>query len=922
MIFLMLVLSFLLNPQLVSMTALEPVDDGFEPLFYRAPDMRGMGGDKIAEEINCEMALLYPDYVKTDYYKDRLDDIGNMRKAWLANDLNIYAEKYGLPFLRSPVLYDPDDRDMSGLAPGAPPDAEIDSIGAIAKSFAGYGSRHVPVWGETYYGLWYIDWGNDAAYWFEDGWSGYRLNGSFWNGAKSRKILTYDEAYKALKDNNDKRLDIFKKNRFVNLRTIPGFPYNILDELVQYGVDEIWGGLRGADVDIRGEGISAQLRQGFIHKRGDKPKKYGTNETLPWDECVLVMIPPTYISWGYGVLFTADPNADNAVYSTEIPIAPINMLLQDIRVGFVNPPVNAAAGDWVTVRVSLNSFFPQDETVDYRWGVPSGSGTKYHNGQASGSIAISGMGNATMQVSFIMPEDGAKVTFEANHTRKVPENGNYENNAVEHFVAPLTPPTRSANIPAWVLDQEVGFDLVSTASLELPRGSWNGNATGNLDILGDSAIYNDFTVSNNPIVNEASAAITRQPEIAAVLDRADFGDDPKNGRFAPDNVPISKTALVTGSGLVSRPYKYTISRIDPDGTIQYSVRYRTAVADFTDINDVRTYTFDVYNGMRTLPLRKSFRNEAGKTSIQNNGLTYNLYWEGTPIPFDVARWMCSRSASNAEYGWEAINGRYQRSFVGQSTGSILWETVVSQAAGYREDRENARAGRTGRSYSANAVFATDKNMQSIGYPVKSGYYFNPLGLYTCTIRTAQYKGTDGPTDEHKELVEKAKGAFRYSSDLQYITVSRDVTKLTNVSQGNDRSVLAVSDEDSSIVSTRLETTLSRTGYVDALLCEVMEGYSESLSVDSWLGYKYRERTDKSVYLIEEETVISFALAPPYGTDMYTHVNMPNGDYAIRVWAEQFEFVGPSVKKAGLSVQNSGYFDVLRVTVRGSMYDDR
>jgi len=102
----------------------------------------------------------------------------------------------------------------------------------------------------------------------------------------------------------------------------------------------------------------------------------------------------------------------------------------------------------------------------------------------------------------------------------------------------------------------------------------------------------------------------------------------------------------------------------------------------------------------------------------------------------------------------------------------------------------------------------------------------------------------------------------------------------------------------------------------------MEGYSESWSVDSWLGYKYRERTDKDIYLVEEETVISFVLAPPYGACMYTHVNMPNGDYAIRVWAEQFEFAGPSAKRAGLSVQNSGYFDALRVTVRGSMYDDR
>jgi len=904
------------------MTAVETAREGFDPLLYRAPDMRGMGGDKIVEELNFEMALLYPDYVKTDFYKDRLDDIGSIRKTWLANDLNIYAEEYNLPFLRSPVLYDPDDRSVSGLTPGAPPDVDIDSIGSITKNFAGLGNRQVPVWGKTYYGQWYIDWGNDAAYWFEGGWSGYKLNGSYWNGTKARKILTYDEAYKTLKDSNDKRLDIFKKNRFINMRTIPGFPDNILDELVQYGIDEIWAGLQGANVDIRGNGVPAQLRQAYVHKRGEKPKKYGTREILPWDKCIVVMIPPTYIAWGYGVLFTADPDIDSVVYSTNIPIAPINMLLKDIRAEFISAPTAAETGERVTVTVSLSSFFPQDEQVDYRWGLPGVSGTSYKGGQASGSIAIPKMGSVSMQVSFIMPEGGANVTFEVNHNRKVQENGNYDNNFAEHFIAPLAPPTYPVDIPSWVLTQEVDFDLISSASLTLPRGSWNGNATGSLSISDESAIYNNFTVSNNPYVDEASTAITRQPNITAMLDRADLGDDPKNGRYAQNYIPLYGTAEVTGSGTVVRPYKYTTRRVDPDGTVHRSTHTNDASADFSEIDDIRTYTFGVYNGMRTLPFRKGFRNNVSKTTIQNKALTYNLAWEGTPIPFDVVRWMCHRSATNAEYGWEPIDGRYERTFIGQSTGSIAWETVLSQAAGYRVDRESARAGRTGQGNYVNAVFATDKSLQSIEYPIKSGYYFNPLGVYTCTIKTAQYKDTDSPTDEHEELVEKVKDAFRYSSDLQYLTVSKEVTRLIGVSQDNTRAVLTVSDDGTSLIATRLETTVARTGNIDALFAEVMEGYTESLSNGSWLDNKYRERTDKDVYLVEEETVITFTLTPPSGTNMYTNVNMPNGDYTIRVWAEQFEFVGPSVKKASLSMQNSGFFDGLKTTVRGSMYDDR
>ena len=906
---------------LFSMAALETVDGGFNPLLYRAPDLRGMGGDRIVEEINREMALLYPDYVKTDFYKDRLDDIGSIRKSWLVNDLNIYADKYKLPFLRSPVLYDPDNRVDSGLTPGAPPDAQIDSIGSITRYFAGYGNKQIPVWGKDYYGQWYIDWGNDAAYWFEDGWSGYRLNGLYWNGAKSRKILTYDEAYKILKDNKDERLNIFKKDRFVNLKAIPGFPDNILDELVQYGVDEIWGGIQGADTDIRSDGVPAGLRLGFIHKRGDKPIKPGTNESMPWDECILVLIPPTYIAWGYGVIFTADPGTHNVVHITKLPIAPINMLLEDIRAEFVSPPPDALAGDWVTITVSVSSFFEQEQEIEYRWSIPGISGVRYHNGQASGSIKVPEMGNQKMQISFVMPEDGANVTFEVNHNRKVLENGNFDNNITKHFVAPLTPPSRnSANIPAWVLTQEVAFTLFSSASLEPQRGPWNGNATGNLDIYDESTIYNYFDVTNNPYVNEASEAITRLPKITATLDRADFGDDPINGRFAANNTPLSKTAVVTGSGSVSRPYRYTTRYTDPDGTVWSRTYYRTAYADFSDINDARKYTFDVYNGISRLPFRKSFQKNVSKTSVQNSPLTYNLAWEGTPIPFDVVRYMCHRNVKNAEYGWEEIDGRYERSFIGQSTGSIIWKTVISQAAGYKGDRDNAREGKSGQDNYKNAVFATDKSLQSIGYPIKSGYYFNPLGIYTCTVKTAQYKDTDDPTAEHEELVDKAKSAFRYSSDLQYITASRDVTKLTNVSLNNNRAILSI-DDDSTLKSTTLETTIERTGYVDSLLCEVMEGYSESMSIDSWSVYKYRERTDKVIYLVEEETVITFTLEPP-GNNMYTHVNMPNGEYAIRVWAEQFVFSGPIEKRADLSVSGSGNLDGINITVRGSIYDDR
>jgi len=149
-----------------------------------------------------------------------------------------------------------------------------------------------------------------------------------------------------------------------------------------------------------------------------------------------------------------------------------------------------------------------------------------------------------------------------------------------------------------------------------------------------------------------------------------------------------------------------------------------------------------------------------------------------------------------------------------------------------------------------------------------------------------------------------------------------VTRLTNVSEANSRSVLGVSTGATRRSAARLETTGARTGNVDALLQEAMEGYAASGTDASRALYLYRERTDKAIYLVEEETVVTFTMAPPPGRNMYTHANMPNGDYAIRAWMDPFEFAGPYENRANLAAPPSGDFDRVTVTVIGSMYDDR
>ena len=638
----LLLLSILLSTPLYPTKALAANETDFNPLTYRSPDISAMTGLDIVGVIDEEMHLLYEkDYQVPDNFYGQYDGPrGRIRYKWLEDSAKHYRELFELPFLRSPVVYDPSDPDW-------PPDKIpfVDySIGNIVINFAGKGPLKVPVWGKDYYKRPYIDWdrSEDAAYWFEHGWSGYRLNGNFWNDIGKRTVLKYDKALGILLETDITRHNLYFNCIFKNMKTIPGFPDNFLDELIQYGVDEIWGGKQGKDVDFRSGSAQLQRRDGYVHRAGERPSD------IKWHDCVLVMIPPTYISWGSGVRFSVEGGNTNIVYTMDIPIAPINMLLNDLSARFADPPTRAKPGDRVAMTVTASSFFTTDVATDYEWSIPGateikieaashapGFTSKIAGSKVTGDITIPAMGAVDIRISFIMPEAGARAAFVINPYETIPENGNYSNNKAEHYVAPDIAKPGTVNIPAWVLTQEVAFSLVSSATLSLPYGDWTGNATGGLAISTESDIYNDFAVTNNPAVDEASTMITRQPEVTAMLDRADFGDDPKNGAYAT-NGTLSRTAAVTGSGKVTRPYWLESGYEGEDGIWVDTSEGGDATADFDGpaIDDRRTYIFDVFNGTKDIPFRKTFQDKADKSAIINNGVTYDLAWEGTTIPTD------------------------------------------------------------------------------------------------------------------------------------------------------------------------------------------------------------------------------------------------------------------------------------------------
>ena len=147
--------------------------------------------------------------------------------------------------------------------------------------------------------------------------------------------------------------------------------------------------------------------------------------------------------------------------------------------------------------------------------------------------------------------------------------------------------------------------------------------------------------------------------------------------------------------------------------------------------------------------------------------------------------MCHLDTSNTPYNWTKVDGQYQRTFTQQNTANVIWSVKNSMTSLYNYDRKNAREMNYGKEYYPNAVFASDRSLQKYDWPIKSGYYFNPLGEYTCTVKTVQYKDTSASTNEHTELVNKLKNSFHYTSNMLYTSDGKNYQSL-DLHNGNDK----------------------------------------------------------------------------------------------------------------------------------------
>jgi hypothetical protein len=695
------------------------------------------------------------------------------------------------------------------------------------------------------------------------------------------------------------------------------------------------------------------------------------------EDYIYIIQPPTYDSWGVGVAFYyygySIDEVNNWSYYDYFRLKPFSLIGNDISASFESLPSSVAEDNEVLVTINIKSNFKED-----LYGTPLSSECNLQfpgdvEGQ-SGGVDIPAKKGAVLYASLKMPNNNVKVKFEINSDGKNPEEKNLYNNVIETTIKIVKnlKTNEGLELDYNILSRNVNFPLSKNsilAQLSLPTGRWNyswdGNATGSLGVNNNSPnLIRNFKVNNNPAVNEASTTITRSPDIDATYKRPDFGDDPLNGKYINGPTSINKSGNISFSGSVSRPYRWieecggcrssTSTIYYADGTTGTYTSYycngheRTSSvsADFNSGTNTTEVTALIYNGKKTITA-KQYDNE-----IQGNTTDYlekKLYWTSEPYLFKVIRWMCHQDVDDSLYDWTPVPGQYERTFTQQCSGEVKWSTVRTMKQDYSASREAARQRKSTKSSNDRAVFASDVDYKYVDYPIKSGYYFNPTGEYTFTVKTVTYKTTTADTNDHKDLVNSIINSFRYETDLMYIDNNKKVVNIQNQplsksgSSYSRKSAALTAQDNTGVNNIVLLNVLDRNDNAwryskdveeiehtedrgdskgtHVFWKNILEGYSESGTSDSQDKYKYREyvKDGQHIYKITEETVVTIQINPE-NKKLYTYAHMPNGKYTVKAWIGDISLPNNEYKKLG-TLKGISSLDEIEVSVKGSIYDD-
>lgn len=659
----------------------------------------------------------------------------------------------------------------------------------------------------------------------------------------------------------------------------------MLEDSVQTGMDVIWAGKTGKDVTQ-----NYNQRNMVVYEAGVAPAG-------GWMNWVLVVVPPTSISWGEAWRF----NFDNigSVLITEIPMAPFNMTdIFDLSVSNLSYAESANAGDVVTFIAEARSNIEDvKEGVSYKWTITDGAGNPVgasyggHGYSASGTFSADKYYTKQFSATFTMPSSNVKVRFEINGDKKHSEK-NYDNNAFAQTVRILqpAPPLTEGEV---VLDYDIYSrdheSRLAPMTAHFAARAYEGNGEAGISSwTNNSSVLSNYNYENHFTVN--SAPFTINPWYKGKLLRSGFGDNPEAKVYKANGVyPITVTQMATGQAW--RRF-WTAMGVDKEGNVIYGLA--TEWHNFPTATTHLPVRALVYNG-----------GSVGKPYTKNEVSGANISWTSNPVSFNVYRKMYHMDLGGNRVGEKSVPGQFTRSFTAQNTASVVWSAPMTLAQGYARDRQTAS--NRGSNYT-NAIFATDKQFARVAYPFKSGYMFNPVGTYQCVVKSTVYYDISASEAEkksaHEELVNKVINSFVYDNNLQYTTNGKDVYDYKNVTSANRKGILNVTRNDSANI-----TAIPHSQYQTC-----MEGYSESGTLQSFNNYKYREFVSKDrVSRIDAQTVITFTVGS--SAKRYTYINMRDGQYPITVRSMPFSFKGLTAPGIHLS-------DGITVTVKGSLYDDR
>ena len=488
-----------------------------------------------------------------------------------------------------------------------------------------------------------------------------------------------------------------------------------------------------------------------------------------------------------------------------------------------------------------------------------------------------------------------------------------------------------------------GAEVEATLSEASPFDRWIGSTNIRFNRTGEDAsgvIIGSVDLLDVPKTS-SSSSVSIIPKIKFTTGRAPLGDNPPQPIYHVNGETPYKTFIDTYGGGISRCYEYkeTVNtghnqNCPENCTASHTTtktRQDTRTADFEGGVEYISIKAKVYNGS------KIAQQQIGKGE-ENTGNAFirKIFWEGNKYDIPVQRFMKNVDIHGNTKDLVAADGQFKRVFQHRDTAEVTYKINESIAQHFAADRKAAKEGRT-KSFKY-APFATDKFLQNLWFPLKSGYNYTPHGQYTATVRTEIYKkGTEAT--EHQKIVDSVVKSFGVRVELP--TVNLKGQKITTYPVDIKKSYKKVSDEKlayktgPSSVNEYLngnESTLL--GNTNDLFKKILEGWSFSGTQNSWMDKKYREYVKSAdIHKIVEETVITFTINPAYEKFNTPIVldgkNVKDGDYFIRVYFNGFENghankvtstpINPSNSWTKTYNPNDGWNMV--INIRGTRHED-